>query len=133
MIRRPPKSKRKETIIPYTTLVRSATARTRTGTDEVDRAAGAAQIRAAALLGVDLAGEIDFECGIDRHQLVELREYRGVVRVCGRAHAHGLVAVRPLVELARADQRAVDRHAGVDLLARVGDDAGFDQIGRATG
>src|SRR3546814_8454521 len=68
---------------------RAATARTRTGTDEVDLAAGAAQIRAAALLGVDLAGEIDFECGIDRHQLVELREYRGFVRVCGRAHAHG--------------------------------------------
>src|SRR3546814_4451844 len=73
---------------------RAATARTRTGTDEVDLAAGAAQIRAAALLGVDLAGEIDFERRVDRHQLVELREYRGVVRVRGCAHAHGLVAVR---------------------------------------
>src|SRR3546814_244297 len=50
---------------------RAATARTRTGTDEVDLAAGAAQIRAAALLGVDLAGEIDFERRVDRHQLVE--------------------------------------------------------------
>ena len=39
--------------------------------------------------------------------------------------------MRPVVEALRADERAIDRDAGVDLLAGVGDDASFDQFDKA--
>ena len=39
------------------------------GADEVHLAAGAAEIGCAALLGVDLAGQVDFDRRVDRHQL----------------------------------------------------------------
>lgn len=95
---------------------------------EIDLPARAPEISGACLLGVDLAGKIDLERRIDRNQSRQARHHAGVVRVAGGAHAHRRIAVGPVVKPARADQRAVDRDAAIDLLPRVRDDAGFDEI-----
>ena len=98
---------------------------------EVDRPADRAEVAPARDLGVDLAGQVDLEGGVDRDEAALRGEPLGVVRVAGVAQQQLRVVVGEAVEPLAADQHRGDGEAGVDRLGGVGDRAGLDQVERA--
>ena len=94
---------------------------------EVELAAGAADLAHARRLGVDLAVEIDGDAVADGDHVVVFCDHGGVVDEAQRLDDDAGVLVDPVVELLRAEDHA--RHALVPLegLAPVRELAGLEQ------
>ena len=84
-------------------------------------------------IGADLAGEVNFQRGVDGHHLVLLADDGRVVDVFGRMEREQRIVVHVIVELLRAEAEAGDDFAAVNRLAVAGDGAALDQVDDAVG
>ena len=82
---------------------RLAAGRVQRADDEVGLAAEAGVDAGVDPRGVGLAEQVDLEGGVDRGHHPLLGDQAGVVGVLGAHHPHPVVAVEPVVELARAE------------------------------
>ena len=98
---------------------------------ELQLAAGAADVAVAGGLRGRLALQVDLRRVVDRHDLVVLHDVVRQVGVVDRAAQDVRVAVDHVVEAARAEREGEDDLAGVERLARAGDEAGVEQVDQA--
>ncbi|SOY68552.1 hypothetical protein CBM2589_A90106 [Cupriavidus taiwanensis] len=110
---------------------RQAAAAARGAAQEIHRAAHRADIDAGGHFGIDLAGQVDLDGGVDRGQLVDAGEHFGVVGIGGLAQLQLRIAVGPAPQPLAAHQDAADANAGIDALACIGQHTGFGQHGDA--
>ena len=79
-------------------------------------------------LRIDLAAQIDLNCGVQRNQIGEPCEHGDAMSVRHRHQTHAGIAVTEVVELACPKQRTGDGYALVDFLVFVRDDARTNQV-----
>src|SRR3546814_6802872 len=137
MMRRPPRSTRTDTLMPYTTRVRtyegSALVRVQGAPGEVGRAAARGPVPAADGLRRALADEVDLCGGVDRHEAVVAGDHPGVVHPADRQHLDRRVLVQEVVETLGAQAEGGDDLSGAHPLVRPGYPAELHQVDEAVG
>ena len=96
--------------------------------NEIDLPAEAAVGPRADGVGAHLAGEIHLNGGVDGHHAVVARDGERIVRVAGGPHLEDRVVVHELEQAARAERKADENLAAMDLFAVAGEDARLDQV-----
>ena len=79
----------------------------------------------------DLAGQIHFQCRVDRHHPVILRNDKRVVDVFGPVQFNQRVVVHPFVQALGAQDEPGHNLAGMNILPRIRYNARFHQIDHA--
>ena len=110
-----------------------AAAREGRAADEIHLPADAGKNPVPDAVGAHLAGEIDFDRGVDRHQLVQLPEQACVVRAVARVELNFGIVAHEVEHAPRAVHEARHDAVRVDCLESVCDRAGRVQIHEAVG
>ena len=84
-------------------------------------------------VGADLAGQVNFQRGVDGHHFVLLADDGRVVDVFGRMKREQRIVVHVIVNLLRAEAEAGDDFAVVNRLAFAGDGAALDEFDEIVG
>ncbi len=99
--------------------------------DEVELAAGAAELLACQKLGVGLAEQVDFDDGVDRYHVVVSGDDSRVVNVGNRVAFYTRVVVHELVQILRSLTAREDTLPGVNGLLLAGNNAFLDKLHHA--